>query len=115
MQEDDAVDVVDFPPPKSVIQLIREALGEQPRGFGMLAAIASLAVSQSADSSGLVPLLWLAMARQPGLQAHAVLPAGAATAHISGGQDLGSIITGMDSRRPQLGGVQMLHMPAHIH
>ena len=113
MQDDDAVDVVDFPSPKSVIQLIREALGEQPHGFGVLAAIASLAASQSADSSGLVPLLWLAMARQPGLQA--VLPAGAATAHISGGQDLGSIITGVDSHMPQLGGVQMLHMPAHIH
>lgn len=115
MQDDDAVDVVDFPPPKSVIQLIREALGEQPQGFGVLAAIASLAASQSADSSVLAPLLWLAVARQPGPQAHAVLPAGVATAHVGGGQGLGSIITGVDSRMPQLGGVQMLHMPAHIH
>ncbi|KAL0021728.1 hypothetical protein WJX79_008882 [Trebouxia sp. C0005] len=34
-QEDDAVEVVDFPPPKSFIQLLREALSKQPQGFEM--------------------------------------------------------------------------------
>ncbi|KAL0050980.1 hypothetical protein WJX82_011683 [Trebouxia sp. C0006] len=41
-QEDDAVEVIDFPPPKSFIQVLREALSKQPQGFGMMAAAASL-------------------------------------------------------------------------
>lgn len=111
-QEDDAVEVVDFPPPKSFIQLLREALSKQPQGFGMMAAAASVMGPQFGDDSILTLLLWLAMAHQPGLQSHALLPA--AAAQVSGIPDIASMVTGRQSYLSHLGGLQMLHAPMHI-
>ncbi len=112
MQEDDAVEVIDFPPPKSFIQLLREALSKQPQGFGMMAAAASLMGPQFGDASILAPLLWLAMAHQPGLQSHAILPA--AAAQVNGVPDIANMVTGRQSYLSHLGGVQMLQAPMHI-
>ncbi len=112
VQEDDAVEVIDFPPPKSFIQLLREAVSKQPQGFGMLAAAASLMEPQLSDASVLTPLLWLAMAHQPGLQSHALLPG--AAAHVNGVPDITSMITGRASYMSHLGGVQMLQAPMHV-
>jgi len=112
VQEDDAVEVIDFPPPKSFIQLLREALSKQPQGFGMMAAAASLMGPQFGDASILAPLLWLAMAHQPGLQSHAILPA--AAAQVNGVPDIANMVTGRQSYLSHLGGVQMLQAPMHI-
>ncbi|DBA72260.1 TPA: hypothetical protein ACH3X2_010646 [Trebouxia sp. C0005] len=111
-QEDDAVEVVDFPPPKSFIQLLREALSKQPQGFEMVAAAASLMGSQLNDASILTPLVWLAMAHQPGLHNHTILPATAA--QVNGVPDMASMFTGRHSHWSHLGGVQMLQPPMHI-
>ena len=112
VQEDDAVEVIDFPPPKSFIQLLREALSKQPQGYGMMAAAASLMGPQFGDASILTPLLWLSMAHQPGLQSHAILPG--AAAHVNGVPDITSVLTGRHGYMPHLGGVQMLQAPMHI-
>ena len=112
VQEDDAVEVIDFPPPKSFIQLLREAVSKQPQGFGMVAAAAGLIGPQFGDASVLTPLLWLAMAHQPGLQSHAPLPG--AAAQFNGVPDITSVLTGRHSHKSHLGGVQMLQAPMHI-
>ncbi len=112
VQEDDAVEVVDFPPPKSFIQLLREALSKQPQGFDMVTAAATLMGPQFGDASILTPLLWLAMAHQPGLQSYALLPA--AAAQVNGVPDIASMVTGRHTYLSHLGGVQMLHAPMHI-
>ena len=62
VQEDDAVEVVDFPPPKSVFQLLKEALGEQPSGFATAALLVGSLPPQN-DGSAL-PVWWLALAKQ---------------------------------------------------
>ena len=55
------MDVVDFPPPKSVFQLLKEALGGQQGGFAATSSASTL------QNDGLLPLWWLALAKQLGL------------------------------------------------
>ena len=65
VQEDNAVEVVNFPPAKSVFQLLKEALGEQPSGIATAALLAGSLPPQSDGNT--LPLWWLALARQLGI------------------------------------------------
>ena len=74
LQEDDAVEVVDFPPAKSVFQLLKEALGEQPSGFATAALLAG-SMPPQIDGTAL-PVWWLALAKQLGIDiVSSLLPA----------------------------------------
>ena len=101
MQEEDAVDVVDFPPPKSIFQLLKDSLGGQPHGLGLLAAAVQ---AQSTTSSILNPLVWLALAQQ-----NSALPPGALSATSAG-----CMVSGVGTQMFKPAGIQMLHVPADI-
>lgn len=118
VQGDNAVEVVDFPPVKSVIQLLREALDGQSSGFGTLAAAVQLAQAQSGSSSGmsmLAPFLWPVLAAQGGLYGNAALPGAVSAAQGVQMMNEGSLITGLHSHAHHLEGVQMLHTHTHVH
>lgn len=107
MQEDDAVEVVDFPPAKSVFQLLKEALGEQSIGFAAAALLASSLQAQH-DSTAL-PFWWLALARQLGIDNVSSQPISADFFPTSSGPQLlqqGSLANNVSA--PQQSGLQML-------
>ncbi len=122
MQDNDAVEVVDFPPPKSVIQLLREALGDQPPGFGVLSAVAELMEPHSASTAAnpvLAPFLWYAMSERMRRQGDTALPS---TLHSirqgSNGLQMlhaGSVLAGASALSGQNRGVQMLYNPTIVH
>lgn len=60
VQEKDAVDVVDFPPPKSLFQLLKEALGGQSSEFAAAALLAGSLPGPNADMA----VWWHALAKQ---------------------------------------------------
>ena len=119
LQEKAAVSVVDFPPPKPLIQLLTEAWSNQAGGFGRMTAAAQIAEAQSASSAGslFAPLIWLVLAKQQGIQANAIGPGAVdAVAHATVGmQGLhgDSLLTGSIHRNP-VTGLQMLYHPGHI-
>lgn len=70
VQEDGAVDVVDFPPPKSLLQVLKEALGEQPKEFAAAALLAGSLAGQDADAA----VWWGVLAKQLGIDDASSLP-----------------------------------------
>ena len=116
---------MDFPPPKPLVQLVKDLLSNNSDGFGSMTAAAQLAESaQSAaamDSLLLAPFVWLASARHQGLHAAMMLPGGGnavAQAQQQGLQMLsgGGLLTGGNySWHGHLSGVQMLYRPVYVH
>ena len=110
MQDDDAVDVLDFPPAKSIVQVLKEALGEQPVGFAAAALLAGSFPGQ--DDS--MPL-WLA--KQLGSDpASSLSHAAGVSPNNSGLQMLqqGSLVTGVTALAKQQSGLQMLCDPVIV-
>lgn len=113
MQEDDAVEVVDYPPAKSVFQLLKEALGEQPIGFAATALLASSLQAQN-DSAAL-PFWWLTLTRQLGVDSVNSLPPPADVFPSSSGPQLlqqGSLAASVSAQ--QQSGMQMLCDPVIV-
>lgn len=113
MQEDDAVEVVDFPPAKSVFQLLKEALGEQPIGFAAAALLASSLQAQNGSTA--LPFWWLALTRQLGIDSDSSQPLAADVLPTSSGAQLlqqGSLATSVSAQQQR--GLQMLCDPAIV-
>lgn len=113
VQEDHAVEVVDFPPAKSVFQLLKEALGEQPSGFATAALLAGSLQPQT-DGSAL-PVWWLALARQLGIDSvSSLLPAADRSLSNTGVQLMQSepLVAGVTAQ--QQSGLQMLCDPVIV-
>ena len=110
VQEDDAVEVVDFPPAKSVFQLLKEALGDQPSGFATAALLAGSLPLQK-DGTAL-PVWWLTLAKQLGIDSVSSLLSAADVSSSNNGVQLmqqGPLVTGVSAQ--QQSGLQMLCDP----
>lgn len=107
-QDDDKVDVVDFPPAKSVFELLRKALG----GESVSLSAADLAASQTvAGQNPLMAFWWLTLARQLGLDNAYMLSGFADGTMSSSGVQLlqqGTFVSGMSANAEQQSGLQML-------
>ena len=113
LQEDDAVEVVDFPPAKSVFQLLKEALGEQPSGFATAALLAG-SMPPQIDGTAL-PVWWLALAKQLGIDiVSSLLPAADGRLSNTGVRLMQSepLVAGVSAQ--QQSGLQMLCDPVIV-
>ena len=113
VQEADAVDVVDFPPPKTLLQVLKEALGEQPSEFAAAALLAGMLPGQGADMA----VWWRLLAKQLGIHDAILLPNHAAGAGLRDGVQLlqqGSHLTGTNALVLQQSGLQMLCDPVIV-
>ena len=110
VQDDNAVEVIDFPPPKSVFQLLKEALEEQPTGFATAALLAGSLPPQM-DGTAL-PVWWLALAKQLGIDDVSLLLRTADASLIRSGVQLKQHAAGVSAQ--QQSGLQMLCDPVFV-
>lgn len=106
------MDVIDFPPPKSILQLLKEALGEQPNSFAVAAQLAAAALQAGQDSS--MSAWWLMLARQLGRDQAGLQPTILGTDGLQLLQQ-GAIVTGISAHAEQQSGLQLLCDPAIAH
>ena len=114
MQDADKVDVVDFPPAKSVFELLRKAVG----GESLSLSAADLAALQPiAGQNPMMAFWWLALARQLGLDKAYAMPGFAGGTTSGTGVQLlqhSTVLSGMSAHAEQQSGLQMLCSPVFV-